>query len=218
MVCNRKKKRKRSSSDLNDHDGGSGSDDGWVRADSPDDLVGPLFITFPSDTPICLTVDDDDRLLAYPIPETASKEEPIIVNQVFVGARLLGTTNTFTFKSVNKKYLSSDKFGVVTCDREAISGLEEWQPTVLDAGFAFQNTHGKFLMVDEIAGGGFKIRADSDEVGFCETFRVFCQARFKRKAKLDKKKKSKSESAINEVDNVRGVEGACTYLGKMHAN
>ena len=127
---------------------------GWVRADQLDDLVGPLFITHPSDPTICLTVDDNDRLLAYPIPEGATETEPVIVNQVFVGARLLGTSNTFTIKSVHKKYLSSDKFGVVTADREAISGLEEWEPAMTDAGVAFRNAHGKFLMVDQIAGGG----------------------------------------------------------------
>ena len=106
-------------------------------------------------------MSEDDRLLAYPIPEE-SQTEPLIVNQVFVGARLLGTSNTFTFKSSNGKYLSSDKFGVVTADREAISGLEEWRPTITDAGVALQNTHNKFLMVDEIAGGG-EAHADTDE-------------------------------------------------------
>lgn len=190
--------------------------------DQLDDLVGPLFITHPSDPTICLTVDDNDRLLAYPIPEGATETEPVIVNQVFVGARLLGTSNTFTIKSVHKKYLSCDKFGVVTADREAISGLEEWEPAITDAGVAFRNAHGKFLMVDQIAGGGkctiqyiqyivysyasssssgFKIRADSDEVGFCETFRVYCQARFKRKARHERKK-AKKESHVDELDNV----------------
>lgn len=129
---------------------------GWVRVESVDDLVGPLFITHPSDPTVCLTVDEDDRLLAYPLPPDQPATEPTIVNQVFVGARLIGTTNTFTFKSCHQKYLSSDKFGVVTADREAISGLEEWNPSITDAGVAFQNAHGKFMMVDEIAGGGIQ--------------------------------------------------------------
>ncbi|KAI7886795.1 hypothetical protein K492DRAFT_203056 [Lichtheimia hyalospora FSU 10163] len=199
----KKKKKKRSASERDEHGGVMGdSDEGWVRADQLDDLVGPLFITHPSDPTICLTVDDNDRLLAYPIPEGATETEPVIVNQVFVGARLLGTSNTFTIKSVHKKYLSSDKFGVVSADREAISGLEEWEPAMTDAGVAFRNAHGKFLMVDQIAGGGFKIRADSDEIGFCETFRVYCQARFKRKARHERKK-AKKESNIDELDNVK---------------
>ena len=48
---------------------------------------------------------------------------------------------------------------------------------------------------------GFKIRADSEDVGFCETFRVYCQARFKRKARQDKKK-AKKEGSVNELDNM----------------
>lgn len=157
-----------------------------------DDLVGPLFITHPSDSPVCLTIDEEDRLLAYPLPDELT-HEPTIVNQVFVGARIVGTSNSFSLKSCNQKYLSSDKFGVVTADREAVSGLEEWSPTITEAGVAFQNAFGKFLMVDEIAGGGLKIRADSEEIGFCETFRVFCQARFKRKEKRVKKDKSEPD-------------------------
>ncbi|KAF7727528.1 hypothetical protein EC973_007429 [Apophysomyces ossiformis] len=197
-----RKKKKRKSSDRDDDEGsGSGpTEQGWVRADTLDDLVGPVFITHPSDPPIGLTVDNDHRMLAYPL-ESTSLTEPKIVNQVFVGARLVGQTNSFTFKSCHGKYLSSDKVGVVSCDREAIGGAEEWRPTLTDAGYAFQNTHNKFLMVDEIAGGGFKLRADSDDVGFCETFTVYCQARFKRKQK--KEKKEKTNAGQIELDHVK---------------
>ncbi|ORZ01789.1 FRG1-like family-domain-containing protein [Syncephalastrum racemosum] len=174
---------------------------GWVLVESVDDLVGPLYITHPSEPPVCFTIDEDDHLLAYPLGDDQSHTEPTIVNQVFVGARLVGTTNTFTFKSCHHKYLRSDKFGVVSADSEAISGLEEWNPSITDAGIAFQNAHNKFMMIDEVANKGFRIRADSEEVGFCETFRVYCQSRFKRKAK--KEKKEKVDDSSLEVDNVR---------------
>ncbi|KAG0168597.1 hypothetical protein DFQ28_000613 [Apophysomyces sp. BC1034] len=196
-----RKKKKRKSSDRDDDAAGGGvSEQGWVRAETLDDLIGPVFITHPSDPPIGLTVDSDDRMLAYPL-EAASLTEPMIVNQVFVGARLVGQPNSFTFKSCHGKYLSSDKVGVVACDREAISGAEEWRPTLTDVGYALQNTHNKFMMVDEIAGGGFKLRADSEDVGFCETFTVYCQARFKRKQKKEKKEKTNTGQA--ELDHVK---------------
>lgn len=160
--------------------------------------MGPLYITHPSDPPICLTVDADDRFLPYPISESPTPE-PTIMQQVFVGSRIVGSTDAFTLKSANGKYLSSDKFGVVQCNSEAIGGQEEWKPSASEAGFSFQNVHGKFLMVDEIAGGGVRIRADADDVGFCETFRVYCQSRFKYKPKS----KTKSGNAIgSEYDNV----------------
>lgn len=170
----------------------------WVRADSIEDLMGPLYITHPSDPPICLTIDADDRFLAYPTTES-STPEPTIMQQVFVGSRIVGSTDAFTLKSANSKYLSSDKFGVVQCNSEAIGGQEEWKPAATEAGFAFQNVHGKFLMVDEIAGGGVRIRADAEDVGFCETFRVFCQSRFKYKPKS---KKKGDDSIGSEYDNV----------------
>jgi protein FRG1 len=189
--------------------------------DALDDLVGPVFITHPSDPTVCLTVDENDRFLAYPLPSDVPPDEPMIVNQVFVGSRLLGSTSRFTFKSYRGRYLSSDKIGVTQCDREAISGLEEWEPVVTEAGVAFQNTHGKFMMVDQVANGGkkklehthtfrhsqvalgyigFKIRADADEIGFCETFRVFCQAKFKNKRRKETKAKFDADQA--ELDNV----------------
>ncbi|CAO3687910.1 unnamed protein product [Umbelopsis vinacea] len=171
---------------------------GWVLCDQLDDLTGPLFITHPSDPAICLTVNDMEQLIPYPIPDLydGGHPAPTITNQVFVGARVVGSSSTFTLKSSLGKYLSSDKFGVVSVDREAVSMIEEWTPTFVEGGLAFQNAYDKFLMVDEIAGGGYKVRADAESIGFCETFRVYCQARFKRKAKTTKK----------EVIDATGVE------------
>lgn len=53
---------------------------------------------------------------------------------------------------------------------------------------------------------GFKIRADAESLGFCETFRVYCQARFKRKAKMSKK----------EVVDASGVELDNMYVLELH--
>lgn len=167
----------------------------WVPADKIEDLVGPLFITQPTDPPICLTTDEFDRFMPYPLPDLYERApEPTIMQQVFVGSRVVGSTNGFAFKSSNGKYLSSDKFGVVECHSEAIGGQEEWRPVITEAGFAFESVHNKFLMIDEVAGGGFRIRADADDVGFCETFRVFCQSRFKYKPKSKSKDKDGGDS------------------------
>ena len=127
-----------------------------MLCDQLDDLVGPLFITHPSDPAICLTVNDMEQLVPYPIPDLYEhgKPAPTITNQVFVGARVVGSSSAFTLKSSLGKYPSSDKFGVVTVDREAVSMIEEWTPTFVEGGLALQNAYVKFLMVDEIAGGG----------------------------------------------------------------
>ncbi|KAK4516885.1 Farnesyl pyrophosphate synthetase [Mucor velutinosus] len=196
----KKKKRKHRADEKEEREHSETTDQVWVRADNLEDLMGPLFITHPSDPPVCLTVDEDDRFMAYPLPDLSeTAPEPTIMQQVFVGSRITGSTNAFTFKSANGKYLSSDKIGVVACDSEAIGGQEEWKPTVTESGIAFESVHGKFLMVDEIAGGGVRIRADAEDVGFCESFRVYCQSRFKYKPKS---KKQKSDGTGSEVDNV----------------
>ncbi|KAI8069768.1 FRG1-like family-domain-containing protein [Gilbertella persicaria] len=197
----KKKKRKHHSSEGHEREGAESTDQVWVRADSIEDLVGPLFITHPSDPPICLTVDEDDRFLAYPLPDLyETTPEPTIMQQVFVGSRIVGSTDAFTLKSANGKYLSSDKFGLVSCSSEAIGGQEEWKPVIAEAGIGFQNVHGKYLMIDQVAGSGVRIRADAEDVGFCESFRVYCQARFKYKPKT---KKKKGESAASELDTVK---------------
>ncbi|KAM3584653.1 hypothetical protein VKS41_003460 [Umbelopsis sp. WA50703] len=211
----KKKKRKADSEDRN-HDKESSSE-GWVLCDQLDDLVGPLFITHPSDPAICLTVNDLELLVPYPIPNLYDDSPaPTITNQVFIGARVVGSSSAFTLKSSLGKYLSSDKFGVVSVDREAVSMIEEWKPTFTDGGVGFQNAYDKFLMVDEIVGGGFKVRADAESLGFCETFRVYCQARFKRKIKTSKKEVVDATGI--ELDNIKKFQswGSNRYMGTEH--
>jgi protein FRG1 len=98
-----------------------------------------------------------EQLVPYPIPDLYEdgSPAPTITNQVFVGARVVGSSTSFTLKSSLGKYFSADKFGVVSIDREAVSMIEEWKPTFVEGGVAFQNAYDKFLMVDEIAGGGW---------------------------------------------------------------
>ncbi|RCI01828.1 hypothetical protein CU098_011897, partial [Rhizopus stolonifer] len=185
----------------------------WVQADKIEDLVGPLFITQPTEPPACLITDEFDRFMPYPLPDLYERTpEPTIIQQVFVGQRIVGSPNGFAFKSSNGKYLSSDKFGVVECNCEAIGRQEEWRPVITDAGFAFESVHNKFLMIDEVAGGGLTIRADAEDAGFCETFRVYCQARFKYKPKSKSKTKSNDdESGSGSIKKYQSWGG-----GKIH--
>ncbi|KAG1139519.1 hypothetical protein G6F37_013142 [Rhizopus arrhizus] len=211
-----KKKRKHRSEGDAEKRAAEATNQVWVPADKIEDLVGPLFITQPTDPPVCLTTDEFDRFMPYPLPDLYERApEPTIMQQVFVGSRVVGSTNGFAFKSSNGKYLSSDKFGVVECHSEAIGGQEEWRPVITDAGFAFESVHNKFLMIDEVAGGGFRIRADADDVGFCETFRVFCQSRFKYKPKSKSKDKEGGESDDDLVKKYQSWGGGKTHHGGL---
>ncbi|KAF9106008.1 hypothetical protein BGX29_010773 [Mortierella sp. GBA35] len=215
------KKKKRKAEDNPEDDNNNDNAEGWVPVKSLSDLGGPLFLTFSSDPPSCLIIDekskvnmailqapstdpDDDTTSSRNVPVHFDIAEPTTVHQVLV-ATMIPDSDRLTLKAYNGKYLSSDKFGIVTADTEAIGMQEEWTAIIKadeeEGGIAFQSHYGKFLSVDEVAavdagaragaggagvGGaltGFQIRADSETIGFCELFRAKIQARFRKKAK-----------------------------------
>ncbi|CAG8779284.1 9322_t:CDS:2 [Gigaspora margarita] len=175
---------------------------GWVPVETPEDLVGPLFFIFNSEPLSCLFCSEKDYsigvrpLLDKQLPTC----EPDEVSFVLVGSRIAGATDTISLKTFNGKYLASDKFGAITAEREAIGPQEEWRPIIKNDGIALQNSYDKFLSVDEIADGGYKLRADVETIGFCETWHVKCQARFRKKLKSTKKEsKPISEFEIEQI-------------------
>ncbi|KAG0065784.1 hypothetical protein BGZ89_007941 [Linnemannia elongata] len=207
-----KKKKRKAEDDGEDSKETNDNAEGWVAVRALTDLGGPLFLTFASDSPSCLTIDDKSKVsmstLQPPSQDSDDEDprkkhtggpvnfdtaEPTAVHQVLV-ATMIPDSDRLTLKAYNGKYLSSDKFGIVTAHTEAIGMQEEWTAIIKadeeEGGIAFQNHYGKFLSVDEVAaetgkgaGGGIQIRADSETIGFCEIFRAKIQARFRKKAK-----------------------------------
>ncbi|KAG0250417.1 hypothetical protein BG011_008361 [Mortierella polycephala] len=197
------KKKKRKAEDEVKEDDSSSNADGWVPVTSLSDLGGPIFLTFSSDPPTCLMVDEKSRVTMGPLEpsdegpsSTAVKfenAEPTSVHQVLV-ATMIPDSDRLTLKAFNDKYLSSDKFGIVSADSEAIGMQEEWTAIVKseeDGGICLQSHYGKFLSVDEVAAEGrgaasstgYQIRADSEVIGYCELFQAKIQARFRKKVK-----------------------------------
>ncbi|KAF8936375.1 hypothetical protein BGZ58_004263 [Dissophora ornata] len=199
---NKTKKKKRKAEDETKEEEDSGNADGWVSVKTLSDIGGPIFLTFSSDPPSCLAIDDKGKVtmkllesLDESQPTNAAvvfeNAEPTTVNQVFV-ATMIPDSDRLTLKSYNGRYLSSDKFGIVTADSEAIGMQEEWTAIVKsedEGGICLQNHYGKFLSVDEVAavegrkGASFQIRADSDVIGFCELFQAKIQAKYRKKVK-----------------------------------
>ncbi|KAI8602226.1 FRG1-like family-domain-containing protein [Dissophora ornata] len=199
---NKTKKKKRKAEDETKEEEDSGNADGWVSVKTLSDIGGPIFLTFSSDPPSCLAIDDKGKVtmkllesLDESQPTNAvvvfENAEPTTVNQVFV-ATMIPDSDRLTLKSYNGRYLSSDKFGIVTADSEAIGMQEEWTAIVKsedEGGICLQNHYGKFLSVDEVAavegrkGASFQIRADSDVIGFCELFQAKIQAKYRKKVK-----------------------------------
>lgn len=211
-----KKKRKRedgeegSSSSRRRRKEDEESPETWTLPEQAVEIRGPTFITHPSDpSPICITYDstrgrivlhslDKDKQEGAAQPVSILERTPTEVSQVWVITRVAGSpTINLRTGTGEGKFLSCDKHGLVSADREARGPQEEWTPVVFPDGMvAFQNIYEKYLAIDEVAGGTLALRGDSDEVGFAERFWVKIQNKYKREAHEEEKKK---EGAMEEV-------------------
>jgi protein FRG1 len=203
-----KKKRKRdeghdieatSSSHRRRHDAqDDSSPERWVHPDQATELRGPTFIFHPSDPlPFCISFDATrNRIALHPLEKLEDggsilDRTPSEVAQVWVTTRVAGT-GTINLRSGTGegKFLSCDKHGLVSADREARGPQEEWTPIVLEDGMvAFMNIYEKYLGIDEVAGGQLTLRGDSDTVGFQERFYVKIQNKYKQEAHEEERKK-----------------------------
>ncbi|OSX65141.1 hypothetical protein POSPLADRAFT_1038952 [Postia placenta MAD-698-R-SB12] len=185
----------------------------WVLPESAHEIRGPTFIMHPSDpSPICITYDSTrGRIVLHSLDKDRTEgQEPVSfldrtpaeVSQVWVITRVAGSPTINLRTGVGEgKFLSCDKHGLVSADREARGPQEEWTPIVLPDGMvAFQNVYEKYLAVDEVAGGTIALRGDSDEVGFAERFWVKIQSKYKREAHEEEKKRTEGVTDGMKVD------------------
>jgi protein FRG1 len=203
-----KKKRRRdeddnvegtSSSRRRRHDAqDEGSPAQWVQPEQATELRGPTFIFHPSDpSPICISFDATRNRIALHTLEkledggTILDQTPSEVAQVWVTTRVAGASTINLRTGIGEgKFLSCDKHGLVTADREARGPQEEWTPVVLEGGMvAFMNVYEKYLGIDEVAGGQLALRGDSDTAGFQERFYVKIQNKYKQEAHEEERKK-----------------------------
>jgi len=175
-----------------------GGPEKWVHAEQATELRGPTFIFHPSDpSPICISFDGTrNRIALNPLEKLEDggallERTPSEVSQVWVVTRVAGAGAINLRTGTGEgKFLSSDKHGLVTADREARGPQEEWTPIVLEDGMvAFMNIYEKYLSIDEVAGGQLALRGDSDNVGFQERFYVKIQNKYKQEAHEEERKK-----------------------------
>ncbi|CCM02083.1 uncharacterized protein FIBRA_04160 [Fibroporia radiculosa] len=176
--------------------------DTWVLPETALEIRGPTFIMHPSDpSPICITFDSTrGRIILHTLDKDKTEGQtslnllertPTEVSQVWVTTRVAGSpTINLRTGTGEGKFLSCDKHGLVSADREARGPQEEWTPIVFPDGMvALQNVYEKYLSIDEVAGGSFSLRGDSEEVGFAERFWVKIQSKYKKEAYEEEKKK-----------------------------
>jgi protein FRG1 len=183
----------------------------WVLPEDPTHIRGPTFIIHPSDpSHICVTFSAAaGRVVLQPLDKGESSKVdsvlervPTDVNQVWVVTRVAGSpTVNLRTGTGDGKFLSCDKHGIVSADRDARGPQEEWTPVVLPDGMvAFMNVYEKYLSIDEVAGGSLTLRGDSEEVGFRERFWVKIQNKYKKEATDEEKKKKDGEEAPTRID------------------
>ena len=163
--------------------------------ESAQEIVGPTFIFHPSDpSPIgitydamrarivCTSLDKFLNLEAGEDDDEAPKKEltllervPNHTSQVWVVTRVAGSSSINLRTGAGEgKFLACDKHGLVSADREARGMEESWMPIILPDGMvAFESVYGRYLSMDEVAGGTLQLRGDSDEIGFNERFHVY---------------------------------------------
>ncbi|KAM5535205.1 hypothetical protein V8D89_011141 [Ganoderma adspersum] len=185
----------------------------WVLPETANDIRGPTFFMHPSDpSPICVTYDSTrGRIVLHSVDKDKADESesptivertPTDVSQVWVVTRVAGSPTVNIRTGVGEgKFVSCDKHGLVSADREARGPQEEWTPVVFPDGMvAFQNVYEKYLSVDEVAGGQLALRGDSEEVGFGERFWVKIQSKYKKEAHAEEKKRKDGMIDMSTVD------------------
>ena len=188
------------------------SSDTWVLPEQATEIRGPTYILHPSEPPICITYDSTrGRIVLHSVDKGKTEDgsqpsvlerTPTEVSQVWVTTRVAGATTINLRTGVGEgKFLSCDKHGIVSADREARGPQEEWTPVVFPDGMvAFQNVYEQYLSVDEVAGGSLSLRGDSEEVGFRERFWVKIQNKYKKEAHDEEKKRKEGLSTDSRID------------------
>ncbi|EEH18962.1 hypothetical protein PABG_01281 [Paracoccidioides brasiliensis Pb03] len=191
-------------------------DQNWVSADTPTDILGPVVIVLPSSPPTCIACDGNGKVFAHEIenmiegdPGTA---EPHDVRQVWVATRVAGTEG-INFKGHHGRYLSCDKYGILSANTPAVSAYESFLPIPspdLPGTFSFQVAGGDkeaFISIKEPRGSSasttasaIEVRGDASSVSFNTTCRVRMQARFKPKLKASKESKALEKISRKELE------------------
>ncbi|EAS33920.3 protein FRG1 [Coccidioides immitis RS] len=189
-----------------DHD-----EQSWVAADVPLDISGPVMFVLPSTPPTCIACDVNGKVFASEIENTVDGDprtaEPHDVRQVWVATKVAGSDG-INFKGHHGRYLSCDKYGLLSATSPAVSAFESFVPVSSPDSpgmFSFQICGGDmeaFLAIKEgkTSSSTVEIRGDADSVSFDTTFRIRMQARFKPKLKASKESKALEKISRKELE------------------
>lgn len=196
--------------DADDQQDAPAEDDSWVSAEAVTDVVGPVMIVLPSDTPAAIACDAAGKVFAMPIENIVDNNpvtaEPHDVRQVWVANRIAGTDH-FRFRGHHGRYLACDKVGLLSATSEAISPLETFDVVATadtPGTFQIMTQRETFLSVKAAASTKPEIRGDTDEITFNSTLRIRMQARFKPRSKTSKEEKALAKISRRELEEAVG--------------
>lgn len=185
-------------------------DDSWVSADTPSDVSGPIVVVLPTDAPTCLACDAHGKVFASALENIvdgdSSTAEPHDVRQVFIANRVAGTEN-LSLKGHHGRYMSCDKFGILSATATAISPEESFLLIPIPdnpSAFSLQTPRDKFLAISDSSMSTPDIRGDAEDITFNTTFRIRMQARFKPRLKASKEEKAKEKISKRELEDLIG--------------
>jgi protein FRG1 len=130
----------------------------------------------------------------------------------FVCTLLPDAQTKCTLRSASGRFLAIDSTGTFGAPTEARGAQEEFEfiahPTVAGA-FALKSVYyGKYLTIDEVAGGRLDYRGDADAIGADEAFTVKMQAKFEHEneRKQQSERPTRASDGLVIIKDVKGAE------------
>lgn len=106
-----------------------------------------------------------------------------------------------------RRYLSCDKFGILSANATAISPEERFLIIAIPdnpGAFSLQTQREKYLTINESSTNSPEVRGDAEDITFNTTFRIRMQARFKPRNKASKEEKAQLKVSKKELEDLIG--------------
>jgi protein FRG1 len=106
-----------------------------------------------------------------------------------------------------RRYLSCDKFGILTANATAMSPEESFLVIPVPdnpSAFSIQTARDQFLTINESSASGPEVRGDAESITFNSTLRIRMQARFKPRLKASKEQKALEKISRKELEELIG--------------
>ncbi|OCL14066.1 actin-crosslinking protein [Glonium stellatum] len=181
-------------------------DDSWVTAETPGDVAGPVIFVLPTEPATCLACDANGKVFTIEIENFVDNDpataEPHDVRQVWVANRVAGT-ESFSFKGHHGRYLSCDKYGILSAIPSAISPEESFLCIPVPdnpATLSIQTQRDRFLTVNDTKTSKPEVRGDAEDISFSTSIRIRMQARFKPNLKASKEEKAREKISRKELE------------------